>query len=47
MKEDYIDILGIHLHFDDILLMVLIYFLYTEGMTDVYLFVILILLLLS
>lgn len=44
---DHINILGIELYFDDILLILLIYFLYTEGVTDIYLFLTLILLLLS
>lgn len=44
---DHINILGIDLFFDDILLILLIYFLYTQGVTDIYLFIVLILLLLS
>ena len=44
---DHINILGIDLFSDDILLILLIYFLYTQGITDIYLFIVLILLLLS
>lgn len=44
---NHINILGIDLFSDDILLILLIYFLYTEGVKDIYLFIILILLLLS
>lgn len=44
---EYIDILGIKLRYDDILLILLIYFLYSENVKDMYLFFILILLLLS
>ncbi len=47
LSKDYIEILGIKLHFDDIILILLIYFLYTEGVDDFYLFIILILLLLT
>lgn len=46
-SSDYIDIFGIKLHFDDILLILLIYFLYTDGIKDMYLFFILVLLLLT
>lgn len=46
-SADYLEILGIKLHFDDILLILLIYFLYTEGVKDIYLFFTLILLLLT
>ena len=41
------EILGIKLYFDDILLICLIFFLYNEGVQDEYLFIALILLLLS
>lgn len=41
------EIFGIKLHFDDILLICLIFFLYNEGVKDEYLFIALILLLLS
>ena len=46
-NSEYIDIFGIRLHFDDILLILLIYFLYSEGVKDFGLFITLILLLLS
>lgn len=47
-KEDKVfEILGIKLHFDDILLICLIFFLYNEGINDEFLFISLILLLLS
>lgn len=46
-SSEYIDIFGIKLHFDDILLILLIYFLYTDGIKDMYLFFILVLLLLT
>lgn len=46
-STEYINILGIKLYFDDILLILLIYFLYTEGVKDIYLFFTLILLLLT
>ena len=45
--EAIFEILGIKLYFDDILLLCLIFFLYTEGVQDQYLFIALILLLLS
>lgn len=41
------EIFGIKLYFDDILLICLIFFLYNEGVQDQYLFIVLILLLLS
>lgn len=41
------EIFGLRLHFDDILLICLIFFLYNEGVKDYYLFISLILLLLS
>ena len=41
------EIFGISLYFDDILLICLIFFLYNEGVKDQYLFIALILLLLS
>ena len=41
------EILGIKLYFDDLLLLCLIFFLYTEGVQDQYLLIALILLLLS
>lgn len=46
-NTDYIDILGIKLKFDDILLILLLYFLYLENVKDTYLYFILILLLLN
>ena len=48
-KDDKIlfEILGIKLYSDDILLLCLIFFLYNEGVQDQYLFIALILLLLS
>ena len=49
LTEDKVifEIFGIKLCFDDILLIYLIFFLYTEGVQDQYLFIALILLLLS
>lgn len=44
---DHLNLFGIDLFFDDILLILLIYFLYTEGVKDIYLFFVLILLLLT
>lgn len=44
---DYFEFFGIKLFFDDILLIFLILFLYNEGIKDQYLFIALILLLLS
>ena len=50
-NDDYdneiIEILGIKLHQDDILLICLIFFLYQEGVKDEFLFIVLILLLLT
>ena len=46
-SNDYFEILGIKLHYDDILLICLIFFLYKEGVKDETLFIGLILLLLS
>lgn len=47
-KDDTIfEIFGIKLHYDDILLICLIFFLYTEGVKDEFLFIALVLLLLS
>lgn len=43
----FFEILGIKLSYDDILLIFLIFFLYTEGVKDDFLFIVLILLLLS
>ena len=44
---DYFEIFGLKLFFDDILLICIIFFLYNEGVKDQWLFVTLILLLLS
>ena len=46
-KDIIFEILGIKLHYDDILLLCLIFFLYNEGVKDEFLFIALILLLLS
>lgn len=47
-KDEYFfDLFGIHLYFDDILLICLIFFLYNEGVKDDGLFMTLILLLLT
>lgn len=46
-EEPLFEILGIRLFYDDILLLCLIFFLYSEGIQDTYLFLALILLLLS
>lgn len=46
-EEPFFEIFGISLFYDDILLICLIFFLYTEGVKDTYLFLVLILLLLS
>ena len=46
-STDYIDILDVKLKFDDILLVLLLYFLYLENVKDTYLYFILILLLLN
>lgn len=46
-SNEVFEIFGIKLHFDDILLICLIFFLYSEGVKDDYLFISLILLLLS
>lgn len=45
--EKFFEILGIKLYSDDILLLCLIFFLYKEGVQDEYLFIALIMLLLS
>lgn len=45
--DELFEIFGIKLYFDDILLISLIFFLYSEGVKDDYLFISLILLLLS
>ena len=46
-NNDCFEIFGITLHFDDILLICLLFFLYNEGVNDQLLFISLILLLLS
>lgn len=46
-SREFFEIFGIKLFFDDILLICLIFFLYNEGVKDQYLFISLILLLLS
>lgn len=46
-EENFFEILGIKLYSDDILLLCLIFFLYREGVQDEYLFIALIMLLLS
>jgi len=46
-NDSIFEIFGIKLYFDDILLICLIFFLYNEGVQDQYLFIALILLLLS
>ncbi len=46
-ENNYIEIMGIKLFFDDLLLICLIFFLYNEGVQDQFLFISLILLLLS
>ena len=43
----FLEVFGIKLYFDDILLICLIFFLYNEGVKDQYLFISLVLLLLS
>ena len=46
-NNEYFEILGIKLFFDDIIIICLLFFLYNEGVKDQFLFIILILLLLS
>ena len=46
-SEYFFEIFGLKLYFDDILIICLIYFLYTEGIQDQELFICLILLLIS
>ena len=46
-EEPFFEIFGLKLYFDDVLLICLIFFLYQEGVKDEYLFMALILLLLS
>lgn len=47
MDEPIFEILGISLYLDDIIILCLLFFLYTEGVQDELLFIVLILLLLS
>ena len=46
-SEYFFEVFGLKLYYDDILIMCLLYFLYTEGIQDQELFICLILLLLS
>ncbi len=46
-RQELFDFMGIKLYFDDVLLICLIFFLYNEGVKDQYLFISLIMLLLS
>lgn len=45
--EEYFEIFGLKLHFDDLLIISLLFFLYQEDVKDTYLYIALILLLLS
>lgn len=47
LEEPVLEILGMYLYLDDLLIIGLLFFLYTEGVQDEILFIILILLLLS
>lgn len=47
LEDPILEILGITLYFDDILILGLLFFLYTEGVKDEFLFICLILLLLG
>ena len=47
LNFDHLNVFGKDLYFDDILIILLLYFLYTQNVKDIYLFIILILLLLS
>lgn len=46
-NENFFEILGIKLYYDDILIVCILYFLYSEGVKDEWLFISLILILLS
>jgi len=46
-EEPIFEILGVQLYYDDVLLICLIFFLYLEGIKDYYLFLVLILILLT
>ena len=45
--DEYFEIFGLKLHFDDLLIIALLFFLYQEEVKDTYLYIALILLLLS
>lgn len=47
LEEPVLEVLGIRLYFDDILIIGLLFFLYSEGVKDDFLFIVLILLLLG
>lgn len=47
LEHDFFEIFGLKLYYDDILLICLLFFLYNEGVKDQYLFISLILLLIS
>ena len=46
-KNEFLEIFGIKLYFDDLMIISLLFFLYSEGVNDYYLFITLILLLLT
>lgn len=46
-NQDYFEIFGIRIFFDDLIIICLIFFLYNEDVKDQFLFIILILLLIS
>lgn len=46
-NQDYFEIFGIRIFFDDLIIICLIFFLYNEDVKDQFLFIILILLLMS
>ena len=46
-NDEYFEIFGLKLHFDDLLIIALLFFLYQEDVKDTYLYIALILLLLS
>lgn len=46
-NDDFIEILGLKLHFDDLIIICLLFFLYKEGVHDNMLFLALILLLIT
>ena len=47
IQKEFLDIFGIKLYFDDLMIISLLFFLYAEGVNDYYLFITLILLLLT